>query len=114
MLAADSFGVGSGPIFLDEVDCSETDSMLLQCNILTPVGIHSCTHSQDVAILCEGTVCMQYWVCCMVLHVHCIGSVEVFRINGPLVNGFLARFLLPQILMSVMSTMVDVNTIAPM
>ena len=58
ILAADSFGVGSGPIFLDEVDCSETDSRLLQCNTFTPVGIHSCTHSQDVAILCEGTVCM--------------------------------------------------------
>ena len=57
-----SFGVGSGPIFLDEVDCSETDSMLLQCNTFTPVGIHSCTHSQDVAILCEGTVLSVYVV----------------------------------------------------
>ena len=54
ILGADSFGVGSGPIFLDEVDCSETDSTLLQCRTFSPLGIHSCSHSQDVAIICEG------------------------------------------------------------
>ena len=69
----DSFGVGSGPIFLDEVDCSETDSVLLQCNTFTPVGIHSCTHSQDVAILCEGTEFKKVsnvLACGTLIHVH--------------------------------------------
>ena len=54
-LAVNSFGVGLGPIFLDEVDCSETDSMLLHCHTFTPIGVHGCSHTQDVGIYCEGT-----------------------------------------------------------
>ena len=48
------FGRGSGPIFLDKVDCSGTESTLLQCGKFSPLGIHMCDHFQDVGIHCEG------------------------------------------------------------
>ena len=45
---------GSGPIFLDQLDCSVTDSFLLDCSRLRPLGLHTCDHSQDVGLACIG------------------------------------------------------------
>ena len=48
------FGGGTGPIFLDQLHCSGTESSLLQCNQLTGLGLHSCDHSQDAGVRCSG------------------------------------------------------------
>ncbi len=48
---------GSGAIFLDEVNCRETDEKLLDCGLYTAsVGLHSptCDHSNDIHISCRG------------------------------------------------------------
>ena len=45
---------GGGPIFLTELDCSETDASLLECRAFSPVGLHDCDHSQDVGVRCRG------------------------------------------------------------
>ena len=48
------FGEGSGPIFLENLECSGTESSLLGCGLGSPVGIHSCDHSQDSGVMCTG------------------------------------------------------------
>ena len=48
-----SFGEGVGPIFLDRVSCSSNSPSLLEC-ASNPLGIHTCSHSQDVGVQCIG------------------------------------------------------------
>ena len=48
------FSNGTGPIFLDQLDCRGTENTLLECNAFTSRGISICDHSQDVGIRCRG------------------------------------------------------------
>ena len=50
------FGTGSGPIFLDYVRCSTTYNQLLECPS-RPILSHSCLHSADAGVGCEGMLC---------------------------------------------------------
>ena len=47
------FGTGSGPIFLDDVQCSSSSSQLLECSS-RPILSHNCLHSADAGVGCEG------------------------------------------------------------
>ena len=47
------FGAGSGPIFLDDVQCTSTASKLLECPS-RPILSHNCLHSADAGVECEG------------------------------------------------------------
>jgi len=47
------FGAGSGPIFLDEVECTLSTRQLLECSSL-PILFHNCHHSDDAGVACEG------------------------------------------------------------
>ena len=44
------------PIFLEQLDCTSTDIKLLECSSFSTLGIHGCTHSQDVSVQCTGRV----------------------------------------------------------
>ena len=46
--------LGSNPIFLDQLDCNSMDTDLLECNRFLSLGLHTCTHSQDVSVRCTG------------------------------------------------------------
>ena len=47
------YGPGSGPIFLNRLDCDGTELSLHDCGgVLTTVNL--CDHTEDVAISCEG------------------------------------------------------------
>ena len=48
------FGHGTGPIFLNQLGCSGTESSLVDCNRFAGLGLHSCDHSQDAGISCIG------------------------------------------------------------
>ena len=48
------FGAGSGPIFLDDVQCISTSSQLLECPS-RPILSHNCLHSADAGVGCEGS-----------------------------------------------------------
>lgn len=49
-----TFGVGVGPIFLDQLRCRVGDTSLLGCPSGVPHGLVTCTHSQDVGVTCPG------------------------------------------------------------
>ena len=49
------FGRGSGGIFLDRVNCDGTESSLISCSS-SGVGVHTCDHSQDAGVRCQGSV----------------------------------------------------------
>ena len=48
------FGAGSGPIFLDRLDCSGSETALLLCSKFGPVGLYQCDHSNDAGVRCQG------------------------------------------------------------
>ena len=54
-VSADSYGDASGiPILLDDVKCTGSESNLLSCPQLPLGSAHDCTHTEDVAIVCQS------------------------------------------------------------
>ena len=49
--ASTAFGVGTGPIFLDNLACNSDDSNLLECPHNT---LHQCQHSDEAGVQCYG------------------------------------------------------------
>ena len=47
------YGAGSGPIFLDGLDCKGEETTLLECNP-QPNRVFKCTHDDDVGVSCES------------------------------------------------------------
>ena len=48
-----TFGQGPGPILLDEVSCTGSESRLIDCGH-NDFGNNDCGHSEDVSVLCSG------------------------------------------------------------
>ena len=47
--------LAEGPIFLDELFCTASDTDLLECSrTIGAVGLVTCSHSEDVWIQCTG------------------------------------------------------------
>ena len=47
------FGQGSGPITLDNVQCTGTETSLTSCTH-GGIGVHNCGHSEDASVICQG------------------------------------------------------------
>ena len=46
---------GSGPVFLEGLECTTSDADLLGCHTtFTSVGLTDCKHNQDVSVRCRG------------------------------------------------------------
>ena len=50
------FGIGSGPIFLDNVGCVGTESRLINCSA-NPIGSNNCFHNEDAGVTCQSELC---------------------------------------------------------
>ena len=54
MVGSDLYvGVGSGPVFLDNIECSGDETSLMQCNSSAATARCS-SHDQDVGVSCQG------------------------------------------------------------
>ena len=47
------FGAGIGPTFLDNVQCTGSESNLLECPS-NPIGNENCDHTADAGVRCPG------------------------------------------------------------
>ena len=54
------YGAGSGQIWLDDVACTSSNTKLLQCHS-SPIGSHSCSHSDEAGVKCEGIALRQLY-----------------------------------------------------
>ena len=55
IVSESQFGSALGqPIFLDQLNCDGTENRLVDCRRYTGIGLHTCDHSQDVGLRCEG------------------------------------------------------------
>ena len=50
------FGQGSGPIWLDSVSCTGSESTLVSCGHLGVNITRNCDHSEDAGVRCSGTL----------------------------------------------------------
>ncbi|KAJ8322311.1 hypothetical protein KUTeg_000782 [Tegillarca granosa] len=50
-IACKKMGLPSGPIWLDDVICTGTESSLFHCN-MSRIGDNNCDHTEDVGIIC--------------------------------------------------------------
>ena len=48
------FGQGSGPIWLDNVECTGNELTLVSCSHLGLKNTRNCSHSEDAGIRCYG------------------------------------------------------------
>ena len=57
------FGVGSGSIFLDDVQCTSSSNQLLRCPTRKILS-HNCHHSDDAGVGCEGMFHKKFYISC--------------------------------------------------
>ena len=51
----DLLEVGTGPVFLEELNCDGSELTLLECaEKAGPIRAHPCIHTSDVGLSCQG------------------------------------------------------------
>ena len=65
------FGGGEGLIFLDNVQCSGTEALLVHCQH-QGANVHNCYHIEDVGVRCQG-MCVNYYVCAQTMFIRASG-----------------------------------------
>ena len=58
--ALQSFGPGSGRVWMDQVNCNGSESAFVECPN-SGWGNTACTHQEDVGVICSGKFFCQIW-----------------------------------------------------
>ena len=53
LVSSSTFGQGTGPIWLDNVNCNGSEPNIDSC-IHNAWGSHNCHHHEDVGVICRG------------------------------------------------------------
>ncbi|XP_072410632.1 scavenger receptor cysteine-rich domain-containing protein DMBT1-like [Chiloscyllium punctatum] len=72
------FGAGTGPIWLDDVECLSHEPTLWQCK-RNPWGQHNCDHREDAGVVCSDS---QHSVSLVGGSSNCSGRVEILCGKG--------------------------------
>ncbi|POI25714.1 hypothetical protein CIB84_010536 [Bambusicola thoracicus] len=56
-----SFGEGSGPIWMDDVNCTGAETALSKCET-SLWGVHNCNHGEDAGVVCLGKSHLLYFL----------------------------------------------------
>ena len=48
-----AYGQGTGPILLDDVACTGTETRLIECRG-SPITTHNCVHAEDASVRCQA------------------------------------------------------------
>ncbi|NXI54003.1 DMBT1 protein, partial [Chloroceryle aenea] len=76
---AGHFRAGSGPIWLDGVNCTGMEVALSYCRV-KGWGNNSCHHGEDASVVCSGDALWKLWELRLVNgSTHCSGRVEVMH-----------------------------------
>ena len=50
-----SYGAGTGPIYLSQLNCDGSEATVLDCETFADAtGIHKCDHIEDIGVHCQG------------------------------------------------------------
>ena len=61
-LSQATFGQGTGRIWLDNVQCTGSDRVLINCTASSN-GVNSCTHAQDAGVRCPAGIYISKYFC---------------------------------------------------
>ena len=71
--SSSTFGQGTGPITLDDLQCTGLEYRLIDC-AHRGLGVHGCSHSEDVGVRCIAGKIFYY-----LLFLHAIDSFVIIQ-----------------------------------
>ena len=87
-VAVSGFSPGHGPVFLDRLDCSDSDSSLFECRRFTPLELVTCEHTQDALVRCIGKAQTNLDCSMMILFAFCFQTSMSVMFPMEVVNRF--------------------------